>query len=531
MDRIRVRYRPRMATSGVRLNEVLVAISMATDLGLGQPSEHMVRSARLSMRLGARLGLDRPQLAVLYDVSLLTYVGCPVYGNEAALVFGDDIDFRSGSYDVDLRMREGMRYTLGHAGKGAPLVSRWQQAARLMTTGGREVAEQMANHCSAAGLLADRLGLGGEVRTGIEQSYARWDGKGVPGDLRGDQLSLASRISHVADAAEVLERRLGFSEAVETIRNRRGTHFDPDVVDAFATDALDLFDGIAEDSVDQLLELEPVERAPLTEDALDAALEAVGDFCDLRTPFFAGHARGTAELAAGAAELLGLPADEVRLLRRAGYVHDVGRFGVPGNVLSKPSPLSGSDLERMRMHVYYVERIFSRPEPLKRVGLVASMHHERMDGSGYHRAVSGVVLTTPCRILAVADAYHAMLQPRPYRESLSPEKAASEIRADVAAGRFDPVAAQAVLEVAGHQRRATRSTGPSGLTARECEILALLAVGEPNKVIARRLGISAKTVGNHVEHVYAKLGVGNRASAALIAMQHGIVGANLPGPG
>jgi HD-GYP domain-containing protein (c-di-GMP phosphodiesterase class II) len=264
---------------------------------------------------------------------------------------------------------------------------------------------------------------------------------------------------------------------------------------------------------------------------LDAALEAVGDFCDLRTPFFAGHARGTAELAAGAAELLGLPADEVRLLRRAGYVHDVGRFGVPGNVLSKPSPLSGSDLERMRMHVYYVERIFSRPEPLKRVGLVASMHHERMDGSGYHRAVSGVVLTTPCRILAVADAYHAMLQPRPYRESLSPEKAASEIRADVAAGRFDPVAAQAVLEVAGHQRRATRSPGPSGLTARECEILALLAVGEPNKVIARRLGISAKTVGNHVEHVYAKLGVGNRASAALIAMQHGIVGANLPGPG
>jgi len=520
-----------MATSGVRLNEVLVAISMATDLGLGQPSEHMVRAARLSMRLGDRLGLESSQLAVLYDVSLLTYVGCPVYGNEAAVVFGDDIDFRSGTYDVDLRSRDGMRYMLSHAGKGSTVANRWAQTSRLMATGGRDVAEQMANHCSAAGLLADRLGLNADVRSGIEQSYARWDGRGVPDGLQGDRLSLASRISHVADAAEVLERRLGISGAVQTIRRRRGTHFDPSVVDAFVTHPSDLFDGIADDSVDELLELEPVERAPLTDEGLDGALEAVGDFCDLRTPCFAGHARGTAELAAAAAELLELPAEEIRLLRRAAYVHDVGRFGVPGGVLSRPGPLSGSDLERMRMHVYYVERIFSRPETLRRVGLVASMHHERMDGSGYHRAASGAVLTNPCRILAVADAYHAMGQPRPYRELLSPEQAAGEIRADVAAGRLDPTAARAVLEVAGHGGRAPRSMGQSGLTPREREVLALLAVGETNKAIARRLGISAKTVSNHVEHIYAKLGVGNRAGAALLAMQHGIAGAHLPGSG
>ena len=152
-----------MATSGVRLNEVLVAISMATDLGLGQPSEHMVRAARLSMRLGDRLGLDSSQLAVLYDVSLLTYVGCPVYGNEAALVFGDDIDFRSGTYDVDLMSRHGMRYMLSHAGEGGTVANRWQQAARLMASGGRDVAEQMANHCSAAGQLSERLGLSAET--------------------------------------------------------------------------------------------------------------------------------------------------------------------------------------------------------------------------------------------------------------------------------------------------------------------------------------------------------------------------------
>jgi HD-GYP domain-containing protein (c-di-GMP phosphodiesterase class II) len=512
-----------VATSGVRLNEVLVAISMATDLGLGQPAEHMVRAARLSMRLGDRLGLEPSQLAVLYDVSLLTYVGCPVYGNEAAVVFGDDIDFRSGTYDVDLMSRDGKRYLLGRAGKDGGVVDRWQQTLRLVVSGGRDVAEQMANHCSAAGQLSERLGLDAEVKTGIEESYARWDGKGVPGGLRGDQLSLASRISHVADAAEVLERRLGVDGAVETIRSRRGTHFDPAVVDAFVRAPSDLFDGIADDSVDELLALEPVERAPLTDEGLDDALAAVGDFCDLRTPWFAGHARGTAELATAAAELLELPADEIRLLRRAAYVHDVGRFGVPASVLSKPRALNGSDLERMRMHVYYVERIFSRPEPLRRIGLVASMHHERMDGSGYHRAASGAVLTNPCRILAVADAYHAMCQPRPYREPLSPDRAAAEIRAEVAAGHLDPASAHAVLEAAGHERQPITSSGQLGLTPRECDVLRLLAVGEPNKTIARRLGISAKTVSNHVEHIYAKLGVGNRAGAAFVAMQHGLV--------
>lgn len=518
-------YRVSMTTSGVRLNEVLIAVSMATDLGLGQPCEHMVRSARLSMRLGDRLGLDTAQLAVLYDVSLLTHVGCPVYGNEAALVFGDDVEFRSGTYDVDLGARDGMRYMIGHAGRGSGLGNRANQKVRLIATGGRDVATQMANHCSAAGLLADRFGLDPGVRAGIEQSYARWDGKGVPKGLHGNQLSLASRVSHVAEAAEVLERRLGLDDAIEVIRSRGGTHFDPAVTDALATDPDALFKGIADDSVDHLRELEPIERPVLTEDELDSVLAAVGDFCDLRVPCFAGHARGTAELAAAAAEALQLPPERARVLRRAAHIHDVGRFGVPATVLAKPGPLTGADRERMRMHVYYTERIFSRPEPLHQVALVAAMHHERMDGSGYHRGAAGAVLTNPCRILAVADAYHAMLQPRPYRDALTPEDAAREVRAEVAAGRLDPLAAQAVLEGAGHRlgRNAARSGGPAGLTARECEVLALLATGLPNKGIARRLGIRPKTAGNHVEHIYTKLGVTNRAGAALLAMQHGVV--------
>lgn len=513
-----------MASSGVRLSELLVALSLATDLGFGQPSEHMLRSARISMRLGDRLGLEGDDLATLYDVSVLTYVGCPVYGNEAAMLFGDDIDFRANVHDVDLAGFPAMVFMLRRAGSGTSAFNRARQAATLMATGGRGMVEQMANHCSAAGVLARRLGLSPEVQAGIEQSYARWDGQGVPGDLAGDALALSARISHIAETFEVFQRAAGVDEALDVVRSRSGTHFDPEIVAALQTDPETLFEGVDEDTVDEVLEAEPIERAPLTDDELDQALGAIGDFCDLRCPYFAGHARGTADLAAAAAELMQLSSNDVTLVRRAAQVHDVGRFGVSGSVWDKPGPLGAADRERMRMHVYYVERIFQRPEPLRRVGLLAATHHERMDGSGYHRGAAGTMLSPTARVLAAADAYHAMTQTRPYRSAMTEADAAAALRADASGGRFDPVATDAVLEASGHAASRSRSGGPAGLTARESEVLTLLATGLPNKAIARELGISPKTVGNHVEHIYSKLGVSNRAGAALHAMHHGLVG-------
>jgi HD-GYP domain-containing protein (c-di-GMP phosphodiesterase class II) len=382
----------------------------------------------------------------------------------------------------------------------------------------------MANHCSAAGALADRLGLSGDVRAGIEQSYARWDGKGVPGDLAGDALALSARISHIAETCEVFQRMVGVDDAVEAVRSRSGTHFDPELVLALQHDPESLFAGIDEDCIDEILEAEPIERPALTDDELDLALEAIGDFCDLRCPFFAGHARGTADLAAAAANLLQMPAADATLTRRAALVHDVGRFGVPGAVWDKPGQLTARDRERMRMHVYYVERIFDRPEPLRRIGLLAATHHERMDGSGYHRKVAGAMLSSQARVLAAADAYHAMTQPRPHRDAMTAGEAAHELRAEVDQGRLDPAATDAVLAAAGQPVSRSRAGGPAGLTTRECEVLGLLAQGLPNKGIARRLGISPKTVGNHIEHIYTKLDVSGRAGAAMHAMQHGLVG-------
>ncbi len=513
-----------MSDSGVRLTDLLMALSLATDLGFGQPPEHMLRSARIAMRLGDRLGLEPDELATLYDVSILTYVGCPVYGNESSALFGDDIDFRSHALELDLAGFPAMVFMLRRAGSGGSAFERVRRASVFMATSGHSMLDQMANHCSAAGVLADHLQLGPDVRAGIEQAYARWDGKGVPRDLAGEGLALSARIAHVAEACELFERTSGVDAAIEVTRSRRGTHFDPSVVDAVVADPAPLFEGLADDPFEGLLAIEPSARPALSEDELDLALEAIADFCDLRCPYFAGHGRGTAALVAQAASLLAVPAAESRLARRAALVHDVGRFGVSGTVWDKPGPLTTSDLERMRLHVYFVERIFSRPEPLRRIGLLAATHHERMDGSGYHRGVGAAMLSVPARVLAAADVYQALLEPRPHRGAFDQAEAASLLRAEGKAGRLDPAAVDAVLGAVGHAAGRARAGGPAGLTARESEVLSLLAEGLPNKSIARRLGISPKTVGNHVEHIYTKLGVSNRAGAAMEAMAHGLVG-------
>jgi HD-GYP domain-containing protein (c-di-GMP phosphodiesterase class II) len=513
-----------MGDSGTRLSDLLVSLSLATDLGFGQPSEHMLRSARIGMRLGGRLGLDTKELTTLFDVSILTYVGCPVYGNEAALLFGDDIDFRAHALEIDLAGFPAMVFMLRRAGHGTSAFNRARQAASLMATGGRQMVQQMAVHCSAAGALARRLGLGDDVQAGVEQAYARWDGRGFPDDLSGTDVSLAARVSHVAEACEVFQRTAGMEAALDVVRARSGTHFDPGIAELVSTDPEALFEGIDTDTVDEVLAADPVDRRPLTDDELDQALEAIGDFCDLRCSFFAGHARATAELVRGTAELMQMPAADARLAYRAALVHDVGRFGVPGSVWGKSGPLTANEQERVRLHVYYVERIFNRPEPLRRIGLLAATHHERMDGSGYHRGVGGTMLSSQARVLAVADAYSAMMQPRPYRGPLTEVEAVRELQGDATEGRLDPIATDAVLAAAGHRVNRKRAGGPAGLTTRESEVLALLSSGLPNKGIARELSISPKTVSNHIERVYSKLGVSNRTGAAMYAMQYGIVG-------
>lgn len=510
-------------SSGVRLAELVGTLSLAVDLGLGQPMGHVARACAIAGRLGERMGLDATERGTLFYVTLLGWVGCIADSYEAAAWFGDDIRYRSDVYDLDMKPLPFLGYLLRRAGAGEPVPQRMLKRGAILATGARGVQESLRAHCQVTTNVARRLGLGPDVCQPLQYVFARWDGKGLPKGVRGQEIALPVRLWHVADVTEVHYRRGGVAAALAVARARTGSEFDPDIVEVFCGHVEELFDGLAEDtSWDDMIATEPALRPPLSELQLDTALETIGDWVDIKSPQFGGHSRGVAGLADAAAQQAGLPDPERRQLRRAGLVHDLGRTGVPNTIWDKPGPLSAAETERVRLHSYYTERMLARPEALAQVGRIAALAHERLDGSGYHRGLAAASIPMAGRILAAADCYHTKLEPRPHRPALAAGQAAALLRQDAKAGRLDPAAVDAVLAAAGHQSR-RRSAGPAGLTPRELEVLVLLARGASNRQIARKLGITPKTAGNHIERIYTKAGVSTRAAATLFAMEHGLL--------
>lgn len=381
----------------------------------------------------------------------------------------------------------------------------------------------MRAHCEVAGSFGERFGLAEPVRATLLQVFERWDGRGQPDGLRRDELVLPMRIVHLAEIVEVFHRTGGVDAAVAVARERRGTQFDPELVDAFVTSAPHLLGELdTEPTWERVIGGAPGLRRILSDTELDSALEAVADFADLKSPYMLGHSRGVAELAADAAQRLGLADAERRVVRQAALVHDVGRLGVSNAIWDKPGPLTASERERVRLHPYFTERVLARPAALARLGRIAALHQERLDGSGYPHAMSGGAIDLAGRLLAAADVFHALGEPRPHRERLTAEVAAATLSREARAGRLDGEAVNAVLAAAEH-RIDNRPELPAGLTPRELQVLRLLARGMSSRTIGERLGISPKTARNHIEHIYAKAGVSTRAGVSLFAVRHGLV--------
>jgi HD-GYP domain-containing protein (c-di-GMP phosphodiesterase class II) len=512
----------------LRLAEVIGALSVATDLAMGQPPAFALRSCAIAVYLAEELGYDDASRAQVYYHALLRYIGCNAETQAFVALFGDEHELRRDFALIDAgNVVEVMRFAARHiaraaAGSGrarmAALVAQRLLAAPAVTRGG------YAAHCEVAQRLAERLELGPQTIVALGQLYERWDGKGLPNGLRGEAIAPAVRVvSLVQDALAIYDVH-GAEAALATVRKRRGAAYEPRIADTFSAVGAQLLERFAgEPSRDEILALEPGDPVVLSDERIDRACVAMADFADLKTPYTLGHSRAVAELAAAAAERYGLGADDVVALRRAALLHDIGSVGVSAAIWSKPGPLSESEWERVRIHGYYTERVLAKPAAFARLGAIAAHHHERCDGSGYHRAVRGGALSAGAKILAAADAYRAMLEPRAHRAERTPDEAAAELQRDARAGRLDPDAVAAVLGAAGHAVRAPRRTSVANLTERELEVLRLIARGSATKEVAARLGISAKTADNHVQSIYAKTGVATRAGATLFAIEQGLL--------
>lgn len=315
------------------------------------------------------------------------------------------------------------------------------------------------------------------------------------------------------------------------VRQRAGRAYDPRVAECFLREAPRLLAILDAGSAwDVAMAAEPGDHIALSDGQLDGAARAIADFADLLSPSTVGHSSGVADLAALAAEQSGRSAADVRAVRRAGLPHDVGRTGVSVGIWDKAGALTEGEWERIRLHAYSTKRVLARPRGLRAVGALAAQHHERLDGSGYHKGLPAAALPPAARLLAAADAYHAMREPRPYRPPHAPAGAADALRAEVRAGRLDGEAARAVLTAAGHRGPAARRERPAGLSEREVEVLRLAARGHANRRVAKLLCVAPATVDHHLHHIYGKIGVATRAAATLFAMQHDLLGAH-DGPG
>lgn len=510
-------------TERVRTAEVIAAACLATDLGMGFPFEHGLHATLVTCRLAEMLSVGVETRAEAFYISLLMYSGCTVEAEIASSIFGGSLtqNLTPRQFGSSLESLRGVVGALPDPDSG-PIARSVEIAARLPRAA-RFRRPHFAALCEVAMMLSERLGLPDSMSGHFLYLTERWDGKGILGRKAGAEIPMALRIVTVARDAAYQALLGGEEHAARVVRERAGHAFDPDVAELLSDNASELMSAGEDTSTvwNYVLEAEPEPHLFLDSLRLDRALGALGDFADLVSPSLTGHSSGVARLVGDAAEDLGMAPAETTFVRRAGQIHDIGRVAVDPRIWQKQTSLTADEWEQVRLHAYHTERVFNRSPVLERLTAVACRHHERMDGSGYHRGLNAISLEPSSRLLAAADAFQAMTEPRDHRPPITPTDAANILLEEVATGRHDGEMVAAVLRAAGQHSPPVER--PGGLTEREAQVIGLLARGLQTKQVARALDISAKTADRHIQNAYRKMGVSTRAAATLYASEHGLV--------
>ncbi len=500
-----------------RLADLLAGLSRVADLGFGLEAGTAQRSSVLAAQLARATGCTDGDVRAAYYTALLHHIGCVGYAQETARLFQDELVANRAAGRTDTGSARDLVVTfLPILTHGRPPLARLRLLASAMTKGGEWGRGFTATACELGRDTADRLGLPGEVQRSLLHVYDLWRGEAGPGGLSGESIPIGARIARLAGVAVLFHSIGGAEDALEAVQRRAGGMLDPTLAARFSTSGPEW---LAEcDRAGAALDAEPHPWAPVAD--LRRVAEVFGDLADLKSPCLTGHSRTVAALSSGAAVRLGLDEATRSDLEIAGHLHDVGRVAVSSSIWDKPGALTTGEWELVRLHAYHSERVLAGSPALTRLAPLVGRHHERLDGSGYHRGCTARDLPLPARILAAADAFATMTEPRPHRAALGPEQAHERILDEGRQGRLDSDAVRAVLATAGRRIAPPGRSLPGGLSGREVEVLRLVTRGLSNADIADRLSISRRTAEHHVQHIYAKIGVSGRAAATLFAVEH-----------
>ena len=376
--------------------------------------------------------------------------------------------------------------------------------------------------CEVARSVSRRIGLPDSVSDSLYDIHEWWNGAGAR-SLRGEEIARPARIARVAtETSELLS--LGVRDIVGALRHRARKTLDPAVVGHLASASTAVIKlATSGDPRVQVLDAEPPPVVQIGEADLPRVARAFGELADLKNPFTHGHATNVTGLSLATAERLGLDRRACACLEIAAYLHDVGRVGVSNRIWAKAGTLTTAEWEQVHLHPYHSERILASTAAFDPMARVAGMHHERIDGSGYHRGCRGKDIDIAARVLGCADAFQAMTQRRPHRAALEPEQARDELLREARAGRLDPEVVAAILDASHFTATRRQHLRPGGLSDREIEVLRFVVEGCSNPEIGQRLGISRRTAEHHVQHIYNKIGVSTRAAAVLFAVEHDLL--------
>ena len=349
----------------IRAAELVGALSLATDLGTGQPLEHALRTAVLAVRLGELAGAAPEELADTYYVALLHASGCTSNGHEATVLFGEDIEHRAAFFLIDpADPAQVLAFYRTHVGPGRPPEVRERMIEAALSDPAR-ARESFAAMCEVAQRFAAWLELSPGIGASLEYVFARWDGKGLPREVGGEELPLPARLLHVARDFSLFLTAAGYDDARAVLERRAGAAYDPRLAELGARHFGDVCSELDEARMwEHALESEPFPQIRLGSDGIDAGFAAFAALTGLKSPWLREHSTAMADLAEAAAWREGLPAETVALLRRAALAADLGRVGVSNAIWEKPGPFGLGDWERVRLHPYFTERAFAHSPAL-----------------------------------------------------------------------------------------------------------------------------------------------------------------------